>query len=60
MTFIPLDPQDLDKLPPADLDVCDHCGGAGAIWPTSGDPQDVEACPVCQGDGVIPELGAAS
>lgn len=53
--FVPIDPLDLDRLPPADLFLCDHCGGTGGIWPTSGDPQDVTDCPVCLGEGVLPE-----
>lgn len=55
-TVIPLDPQDLDRIPPPDLDQCANCRGTGAIWPANGDPQDVEACPVCKGDGILEEL----
>lgn len=54
MTCIPIDPLDLEQLPPADVDTCPRCDGSGALWPTN-DPQDVVDCPVCKGDGFIPE-----
>lgn len=56
---IPLDPVDVEQLPPEDLAACDHCGGTGAVW-DGWDPQTAEACPRCGGEGVLPDLGVAS
>lgn len=58
--LIPMDPADVDKLPPVDLEACDHCSGSGAEPTTSLDPQDVEACLVCGGDGILPEYRGAA
>ena len=58
--LIPMDPADYDtRIPPADLACCDHCGGTGAVW-DGRDPQTGDVCPVCAGDGVLPEYGVAS
>lgn len=60
MTTIPMDPLDVEQLPPVDLAACDHCQGTGAVW-DGRDPQTGDVCPVCKGDGVLPEyLGVAS
>lgn len=50
---IPMDPADIEKLPPDDLDTCVACGGTGVAWTDSFDPQELEACLVCKGEGVI-------
>lgn len=54
--LIPMDPADYDRLPPADVDACDHCGGEGVIPtttdPQSGLPEDVP-CPLCGGTGEL-------
>ena len=51
---LPMDPIDEANLPPEDLDQCQRCGGYGVLCPTP-DPQDAYDCPVCAGDGVLPE-----
>ena len=54
--FLPMDPADYDRLPPADLDACDHCAGAGVVDagtdPNTGIPTDVQ-CPMCGGTGAL-------
>lgn len=57
---LPMDPADYDRIPPADIDACDHCSGTGAEPTSSLDPQDLEPCLVCRGDGVLPDWRAAS
>lgn len=58
---LPLDPMDLDRIPPEDIDACPSCQGIGAIWPSSDDPRDVRDCATCDGTGVTPEpYGVAS
>lgn len=56
---LPFDPADLDRLPPDDVAACDHCGGTGGIW-VSVDPADVLDCPICAGEGILPDYWAAS
>lgn len=48
---VPFDPADADRIPPADLDTCDHCMGDGVIaaW-SEGQPIDVD-CNRCHGFG---------
>jgi DnaJ-class molecular chaperone len=58
---IPLDPVEVENLPPEDVDACPSCKGVGAIWPASNDPQDIRDCSTCGGTGVMPEpYGVAS
>lgn len=55
MTAIPLDPMDLDRIPPPDADVCPTCAGRGIVI-LAFDPADPASevdddCPTCQGTG---------
>jgi hypothetical protein len=51
---LPMDPVDVEALPPADLDDCEHCDGLGArvvyIEAETGLPVD-EPCTWCDGTG---------
>jgi len=51
---IPMDPADVEALPPADIDDCSHCDGLGAvvlyIEAETGLPVD-EDCTWCSGTG---------
>jgi DnaJ-class molecular chaperone len=60
MTTIPMDPVDVEQLPPEDVDACSSCKGVGAVWPASNDPQDIRDCSTCSGTGVIPLLGGVA
>lgn len=52
--IIPMDPLDVEDLPPADIDVCDRCSGGGEVVtgvdPTSGKWVS-DTCPLCHGTG---------
>lgn len=52
--IVPMDPLDVEDLPPADIDVCDRCGGGGEVI-TGADPVSgrwvAEPCPLCHGTG---------
>ena len=52
--FIPMDPVDVEDLPPADIDACDRCAGHGEVV-TGTDPISgrwvAETCPACDGTG---------
>jgi len=54
MSSIPMDPYDVEALPPEDVDVCDRCEGHGTVCigadPVSGRWVD-EQCPACGGSG---------
>lgn len=50
---VPLDPADLDRIPPADLEVCGPCNGNGDV--PAGDPANPDttwtSCTACAGTG---------
>jgi len=52
--LVPMDPQDVEALPPADIDDCSHCDGLGTvvlyIEAETGLPVD-EECGWCDGTG---------
>lgn len=59
--LIPASPDELDRIPPADLDLCPVCLGRGQVLDAvdeNGRPVD-RACPVCDGTGTLPLGGAA-
>jgi ribosomal protein L37AE/L43A len=60
MTVFPMDPLDVEQLPPEDMEACPSCKGVGAVWPASNDPQDIWDCSTCGGSGVLPWLGGAA
>ena len=51
---MPMDPMDVEQLPPEDLDDCDRCGGQGEVV-TRTDPESgrwvTEECLSCHGTG---------
>lgn len=51
---LPPDPVDLANAEPDDIDLCNHCSGTGAVW-DGRDLQTADACPVCKGEGILPE-----
>jgi hypothetical protein len=46
---VPLDPLDLDRLPPDDLYTCMECGGLEFVVRYDGDEPSHEECPTCVG-----------
>lgn len=53
-TTLPMDPADVDTLPPADIDACSSCDGLGLI--ITGQESDTgaftdEPCTSCDGSG---------
>lgn len=52
---VPLDPADLDRIPPADLEVCGPCNGNGDVPVAGADPADPDTdwrtCGACGGSG---------
>jgi len=60
MSFIPLDPEDLEATRPVDIDACPRCDGFGGI-PTEWSPDAGwfhDECPACGGTGSL--TGAAA
>lgn len=53
MTEIPIDPADIDRLAPADLDICGACNGNGDV--PLGNPENPDTdwltCTACAGSG---------
>lgn len=62
MSEIPMDPVEVENLPPADLNACARCNGTGGVhleWNAwVGDIYDV--CPDCHGTGEVTPLGGAA
>lgn len=61
-SVVPLDPADLDRIPPADLDVCGVCRGHGDV--PLGDPSNPGTawhdCAGCRGTGSPIQHGGAA
>lgn len=50
---LPMDPADIEQLPPADIDACEHCDGLGARvvgFDEADRPLD-DTCSWCDGSG---------
>ena len=52
---IPLDPADLNRIPPSDIDVCDVCMGDGCIDTFVAGEGQSDECWACHGTGIRPD-----